>query len=179
MDWTHFECESIGRLRDGRTTVLRRVEPDDGDAIQRFVRSLSPYSRYQRWMVGLLELPASMLEQIVHGDAGREAAVLAQAGSGIVGLAQFAAEDGAAHGEVALVVAEDWRHAGLATHLLYRLGHEARSLGFRHVYADILRGNGAAIALARRFDVELGPSPEGIWLTRVRADLAHAAVTSH
>jgi RimJ/RimL family protein N-acetyltransferase len=69
------------------------------------------------------------------------------------------------------VVAEDWRRAGLATQLLRRVAAQALSFGVRRAYADILRDNVAAIALARRFDVKLGASPHGAMLTRVSARL--------
>jgi GNAT superfamily N-acetyltransferase len=173
-----FGARGVVALRDGRVAVIRRADADDGDAIQGFIRSLSPYTRYQRFMVGLRELPPSMLDRILHADPRREAAVVAQASGGIVGLAQFAGVEDDEFGEVALVVGEDWRRARLATHLLHRVAEEALHLGFRGVYADILRGNGAAIALARRFDVELGPSPQGVPLSRVSARLEHAVVTS-
>jgi acetyltransferase len=166
-------------LRDGRSAAIRRAGPHDGEAIQCFIRSLSPYSRYQRFMVGMMELPGPMLHRILHAEQGREAAVVAQASGGIVGLAQLAGVEDEDVGEVALVVAEDWRRAGLATHLLHRLAQEALCLGFGGVYADMLRGNGAAIGLARCFNVELGPSPNGITLTRVSVRVHDATVNLH
>lgn len=88
-----------------------------------------------------------------------------------MGLAQFVSAEHEDSGEVAVVVAEDWRRAGLATQLLRRVAAEALSFGFRHGYADILRDNTAAIELARRFGAEPGPGPHGLMLKRVTARL--------
>src|SRR5262249_23739590 len=147
----------------------------DAEAIQRFIRGLSLQSRYQRFLANLRELNFDMLERILSPRAGREIALVADSGTEgvprIVGLAQLASGGHQHVGEVAVVVAEDWRRAGLATQLLRNLGTRAVGFEFREAYADILRDNTAAIELARLFGAELGASPHGAMLTRVTAAL--------
>jgi acetyltransferase len=164
-------------LREGRAAAIRSVDWRDAEPIQRFIRGLSPHSRYQRFFLGLLELPAEMLERMLSAPAGREIALVAEAhremAPRIVGLAQCVAvehQDLEAV-EVAIVVAEDWRRAGLATQLLRRVAAQALSFGFRHAHADILRDNTAAIELARRFGSDLGTSPHGAMLARATVRL--------
>ncbi len=167
---------SMVTLRNGRTAAIRSVAGrEDAEPIQRFIRGLSARSRYQRFLAGLPELPPGVLERILSAPLRRETALVAEAYSEpvprIVGLAQFASAEHEDSGEVAVVVAEDWRRAGLATQLLRRVAAQALSLGFHRAYADILRDNAATIELARRFDAQLGASPHGAALTRATASL--------
>jgi acetyltransferase len=153
--------------------LLRPASAQDAPAVQRFVRGLSQVSRYQRFMVGLHELPAHLLREIA-AEPRREALTLvaqAQDRIGIVGLAQFAADADATAGEVAVVVADSWQRRGVASALLEALAEEALGWGWDEGFADILRDNVAAIALARHFGAQLGASPNGALLMRVRGGL--------
>ena len=160
----------VGRHGD---LLLRPASAWDAAAVQAFVRGLSHASRYQRFMVGLRELPADLLRQIA-ADLRREALTLvaqAQERGEIVGLAQFAADAKERAGEIAVVVADAWQRRGVASALLEALAEEALGWGWNEGYADILRDNVAAIGLARRFRAELHASPNGMLLTRVRGSL--------
>jgi acetyltransferase len=161
----------VGRHGD---LLLRPASAWDAVAVQAFVRGLSQASRYQRFMVGLRELPADLLRQIA-AEPRREALTLvaqAQERGEIVGLAQLAADAKEERaGEIAVVVADAWQRRGVASALLEALAEEALGWGWNEGYADILRENVAAIGLARRFRAELHASPNGMLLTRVRGSL--------
>src|SRR5215813_2216920 len=139
------------RVADGRTVIIRRAQPGDRHAIQRFVQSLSSQSRYQRYFGPLRALTNEMLDRLVQADEAQCVALVALAEAQaweIVGLAQYdAVERGEA--EAAVAVGEGWRRAGLATALLKDLALFAAATGIASLRADILRENGAALALAR------------------------------
>jgi acetyltransferase len=146
MDWVHRL-----HLADGRGVLIRRAACDDGPQIQRFMQSLSTQSRYERFFHPLRELTHEMLSDVVQPDQAHGTALLAfsePAHGELVGMAQFeVVEPG--HAEVAVVVGEGWRRVGLATHLLTDLEVVAAAVGIGEAHADILRGNAAALTLAR------------------------------
>ena len=147
VDWAHRT-----RVADGRGVVMRRALQGDEQFIQRFVRSLSAHSRYQRFFHPLRELTPSMLDRLVQPDDNQGAALLAFAGPAdveVVGLAQYeAVEPGQA--EVAVMVGESWRRVGLAARLLRHLEIVAATAGIVEARADILRENAGALALAKQ-----------------------------
>jgi acetyltransferase len=158
------------RLDDGRLVRLRPAVLADATALQAFVQSLSPTSRYQRLLVGLRELPADMLMRLVKAKRGREAAWVAEVDESaerqIVGLAQYAVAGEPSDCEVAVVVAEAWRRSGVATKLLQRVADDATRAGCRRAFADILRDNQSALKLAQRLGGEVRGSPHGPLLAR-------------
>ena len=153
------------RLRDGRSVLIRPARRSDAELVQAFVRGLSAASRYERFFLAFRELPPSLLERIVGADQRHDVSLLALTACtdtriAVVGLAQYAVGgDGAA--EVAVVVGERWRRAGLATRMLFGLGEFAAANGLKQVQADILRQNAAALGLATKFHASFGRGSAG------------------
>ena len=179
--------ESRADLRDGRAVTIRTTRPDDGAAVQFFIRNLSDESRYRRFLLGLRELPAAMLQRIVQADQRSEVALIAvtlspvdaavpTSGLRVVGLAQYvyAGQHGSA--EIAVAVHENWRRAGLATRLMSRLVERARELGIEWGEAEILRGNAPALQLARNFGGRIESDYRSAFLVKVRAPICASAM---
>lgn len=64
-------------LRDGRPYVIRPIQAEDGERLQRFVRALSERSRYLRFISALNELSPRMLVRYTQIDYDRELALVA------------------------------------------------------------------------------------------------------
>jgi len=178
MDWIHRL-----HLADGRGVLIRRAVCEDGPRIQRFMQSLSTQSRYERFFHPLRELTHEMLKDIVQPDEAHGTALLAfsePARGEVVGMAQFdVVEPG--HAEVAVIVGEGWRRVGLATQLLTDLEVVAAAVGIGEAHADILRGNAAALTLARGVGCEVDTSvrePYTIHVTKPALVLPRASVAS-
>ncbi|RPF21008.1 acyl-CoA synthetase (NDP forming) [Myceligenerans xiligouense] len=62
------EWEADVVLRDGSTTHLRPIRPDDADALQRFHMAQSQRSTYYRFFAALNRIPERMLRQFVTVD---------------------------------------------------------------------------------------------------------------
>ncbi|WP_318842895.1 GNAT family N-acetyltransferase, partial [Myceligenerans pegani] len=62
------EWEADVVLRDGSTTHLRPIRPDDADALQRFHMAQSERSTYYRFFAALNRIPERMLRQFVTVD---------------------------------------------------------------------------------------------------------------
>ncbi len=64
-------------LRDGRPCLIRPIQAEDADRLQRFTRGLSPESRYFRFISALNELTPQMLVRYTQIDYDRELALVA------------------------------------------------------------------------------------------------------
>lgn len=160
------------RVRDGRTVLIRRAAPEDEAALQRFVITLDALSRYQRFFNPLRELTGGMLAHLVRHDPRDASALIAFGGprcTEIAGLAQYDVIN-RGEAEAAVLVGERWRRVGVASALLSALAALAAVAGIERVRADILRGNVAALTLAREFG--------GAIDTRVQDPLAVQVVKS-
>ncbi|HEX4985972.1 MAG TPA: GNAT family N-acetyltransferase [Burkholderiales bacterium] len=145
--------------------AVRPALPWDGADLQQFIRELSPESRHARFMMGVRELPADMLGRVLHPYPG-EAAIVATAPTlDIIGLAQYAADDGGC--EVALVVADAWQRQGLGTRLLGTIARLAAENGVRGFHADVLADNHKMLGLARKFGCRIATNPRAPYLVRI------------
>jgi len=64
-------------LRDGTPLTIRPIRPADMDLEKAFVKKLSDYSRYYRFMQPIRELSPVMLEHFTHPDYDQEMALIA------------------------------------------------------------------------------------------------------
>jgi RimJ/RimL family protein N-acetyltransferase len=142
-------------LRDGRGVLLRAIDSGDrGELAQAFER-LSAESRYLRFMHHKTELSDEELSRSTTPLSGREfvfvATVAATDGYDIVGAARYVqSASGADRCEFGITIADAWQGSGLATRMMQSLMRRARFDGYRAMEGDVLSGNGAMLALARR-----------------------------
>ena len=168
-------------LRDGRELLLRAVHAGDESLIQAFIVGLSIESRHRRFLLGLRALPGDLLQRMVQADQNHDLAIVAlfvENGScEVAGLAQYASAV-ANVADVAVVVGEQWRRAGLASHMLRELERVATKAGIVSANADILRENGAAIQLARKLGGGVHVAPGTAYSVRVFKPIAAEATRS-
>ena len=168
------------RLSDGRTVAIRPARPADAEAVQQFVRTLSPLARRRRFFGALTELSPAQLDRLVGTRNSRHlclVAVTANPGEPrIVAMAQYAA-DAPEAAEFAVVVADAWQRQGLATRLLGVLLERARLAGIRAMNGFTLAENGPMLALAARLGFALAEDrdPDLVRLERPLPPPARAA----
>lgn len=152
------EWEADVVLRDGSTTHLRPIRPDDADALQRFQMAQSERSTYFRFFAALERLPERMLHQFVTVDHVRRAAIVAvrparradgtEGLEDVLGVARYdVVEDGTA--EVAFNVADAMQGRGLGSVLLEHIAAAARERGVRRFVAEVLPQNRAMLGVFR------------------------------
>ncbi|GAB2466194.1 GNAT family N-acetyltransferase [Xylanimonas ulmi] len=142
-------------LRDGTTTHLRPIRPDDADALQRFQTHQSERSSYFRFFAPVRSLSDRELELFTHVDhTDRVALVAVRPGADdasvedIIGVARYdVVEPGLA--EVAFNVADSLQGRGVGSVLLEHLAAAARERGLRRFTADVLPQNGSMLAVFR------------------------------
>jgi GNAT superfamily N-acetyltransferase len=158
--------------------VIRPVRFTDGEALQNYIRGLSPRSRYNRFLGALSELPASELARALAAN-GRDTMTLlltsrVGARQKVIGEARVALSCVERAGEFGMSIADDWRHLGAGSALLQEIERKAAADGIEFLFGDTLRTNEAMIrlALGRGFRLEPGLEPR---LLRIRKRLDDTA----
>jgi GNAT superfamily N-acetyltransferase len=165
-------------LDDGTPVTVRHVRPEDAAELKRGFDSLSPSSRYRRFLGSMTTLSDSTLHYLTCVDGRDHVAIVAvtrPADGGAergLGIARFvrAAEDPTV-AEAAITVIDDVQHKGLGRILALTLARAALERGVKRFRGEILVDNepvrqlldevGATIRSvgdgALLFDVDLGP----------------------
>ncbi len=158
--------------------ALRPARSSDGDALQTYVRGLSPQSRYNRFLGFVNELSPSELAHALAAN-GRDTLTLlltstVEGRETVVGEARVALSCAERAGEFSMSIADDWRHLGLGSALLQEIERKAAADGIELLFGDTLRTNEGMIGLARGRGFRLGPGFEPR-LVRVQKRLEDAA----
>ena len=152
---------------NGRPEIRLRLRPArmcDGDALQSYVRGLSPQSRYNRFLGAASELPASELARALAAN-GRDTLTLllttaADDRETLVGEARVAFSCAERAGEFSMSIADDWRRLGVGSALLQEIERRAEADGIEWLFGDTLRTNDGMIGLAIRRGFLLEPGLE-------------------
>jgi GNAT superfamily N-acetyltransferase len=129
------------RLADGSRVVIRRLETEDGPALQAALDSADPMDLRRRFM-GMPPPSSVILDRLRRADGVHDYALGAFTEAGrLVGVAQFDRADDAPVAEFAIEVASDWQRRGLGRRLLDRLATIARSIGIDRFTATYYADN--------------------------------------
>jgi len=138
--------------------TVRPIGPHDVEREAAFLRDLSDDARYQRFMAVASEISIAKLRSLTEVDQARDLALAATVPRGddeeIVGVARYGVDATGAGCEFAIVIADAWRHSGLAGILMHRLVDTARRRGLVTMEGFVLRTNRAMLDVARRLGFE-------------------------
>ena len=158
-------------LADRGRVRIRPIALADAAALQAFIRGLSVQSSRRRFLRPVRELTPQMLARVVEVDYSTSISLVAEARSGIVGLAQYVADPDPGVAEVALVVADEWQRAGLGRRLFGALIAHAFKEGIARLEGDVLADNRPMRALAARCGFRIRPSCAEAGLVRMVREL--------
>lgn len=165
--------EQIWPLRGGGEYTIRPIHPDDAQMLQDLVQSLSPESRYYRFVSSMPELPPAMLSRLTLIDYDREMALVAihrerKAGEDgemteterIVGVSRYITNPDKSSCEFSLLVADDFNGKGLGSRLMLSIMEEARDKGLTEIDGLVLANNPGMLKLMKSLGFEIRPFPE-------------------
>jgi len=139
----------------GTGPLIRPMTPADRPALADFPHRVSAGSAIFRFHGSVTVLTDKTLDLLLDLLDGQREAITAVDDRGIAGVARFARDDlDPASAEVAILVADEWQHRGLARQLLRPLAERARSAGIERFRAEIQADN----TVARRFFLGLTPT---------------------
>lgn len=129
-------------LKDGTAVTVRPIMPDDVDRLREAFETLSPESRYMRFlrpMNHLSDYETIYLTNVDYHDHFAWVAIVDGRGVGVARYIRTPDEPDTA--EAAVIVADDWQRRGIASLLLGLLGETAWEEGIRHFSALISAEN--------------------------------------
>jgi GNAT superfamily N-acetyltransferase len=154
----------IETLADGTRVLIRPLRPEDREREQAFIRRLSAGSRRNRFLGEIRDASPALLDQLMavnHHNAMAFVALLHDNGElREVGISRYSADKEGKRCEFAVVVADDWRHRGLAVLLARHLIDVARREGFRVLYSVDLPENNEMRDLASYLGFSRETDPE-------------------
>jgi GNAT superfamily N-acetyltransferase len=138
----------------GTGPLIRPLTPADRSALADFPNRVSAGSAIFRFHGSVTVLTDKTLDLLLDLADGQREAIIAVDARGIAGVARFARDLDPAIAEVAILVADEWQHRGLARQILRPLAERARSAGIERFRAEIQADN----TVARRFFLGLTPT---------------------
>jgi GNAT superfamily N-acetyltransferase len=136
-------------LRGGLRVSVRPAGVDDEAAILRFLTHLSAESRRRRFFTAAVDLRAETHRELAVAAVDHHALLAWSTDREVVGHAIYVRMPLATRAEVAVEVAEDFHHLGLATQLVIRLAQDAEERHIARFFADVLPENGDMLAVFR------------------------------
>ena len=165
FDPGHSEFRTLCAKRAPNVRLsLRPARSSDGEALQTYVRGLSPQSRYYRFLSAANELPASELARALAANGRNTLTLLLTSTTKdhqtIVGEARVALSCAERAGEFSMSIADHLQHIGVGSALLQEIERKAAADGIELLFGDTLWTNKAMIGLARGNGFRLGPGFE-------------------
>jgi len=139
--------------------LLRRITPEDKDALVAGLGHLSERSVYQRFLAPKPRLTSSELRYLTEVDFVDHyalVAVLARSPEVVVGVGRWVRSvESPTDAEIAIVVADDLQGRGVGTQLGRALTEAARARGIERFTASMLPSNQAAHRLFAKISSQL------------------------
>jgi RimJ/RimL family protein N-acetyltransferase len=134
-------------LDDGTEAVVRPISFADAGALFRFHSHLSARSVQLRYFYPHKDLSLGEVAHLTQVDGEARVALVVERARELIAVARYDRLDDHRVAEVAFVVADAYQHHGLATVLLQRLAHSARSVGITKFTAEVLAENRAMLSV--------------------------------
>ena len=151
--------------------TLLPLRRDDIDIEAAFVTGLSPESRHNRLLGGMIQVTREYVERLTTVDFSRDmalAAVLMLDGREVlIGVARYVQEANDRACEFALVIADSWQGRGIGRRMMEKLIAVARSRGLTQIHGDVLSTNRPMLEFCRKLGFRLGRNPDDATVTRV------------
>ena len=158
------------QLADGSVCTVRPIDPMDASDLQDFMRSLSPQTRYFRFVSMVAEHSPRQLARFTQIDYDREMALVAVVppdpqdergqvlmpngvapaeGEQIIGVVRYMLQPDLQTCEFAIVVGDDQQGKGLGRRLMASIIEVARAKGVARIQGFVLAANNRMLALMR------------------------------
>jgi acetyltransferase len=146
--------ETLWKLRDGRTVILRPIKPEDEPLWLEMFQNFSEESIRYRFFQILKDTPHETRVRYCNIDYDREIAIVPELTEDgrrkILGVARVSIEPDGKKGEIAFIVADPWQGLGLGTKMVDYALEICKDMKIETVYAIILPDNYRAISLMKK-----------------------------
>ncbi len=134
--------------------MLRPLRREDIDIEAAFLTGLSPESRHNRLLGGMIQITREYLERLTTVDFSRDMALAAvlmlDDREVLIGVARYALEADGRGCEFALVIADAWQGRGIGRRMMEKLVAVARHRGLERIYGEVLSTNHRMLNFCRK-----------------------------
>jgi acetyltransferase len=145
--------ETLWRLRDGRTVILRPIKPEDGQLWQEMFQNFSEESVHNRFFYMIKDTPHAVRVRYCDIDYNKEIAIVAELKEErrrILGVVRLTIDANKKTGEIAFIVADPWQGLGLGSKMVDYMIEICKDIGLETIYAFVLPDNYRAIKLVKK-----------------------------
>lgn len=164
------QYEQVCPLKDDGEYLIRPIHPDDADMLKLFYKSMSPESRYFRFISNSPELPPAMAAKFTLIDYDREMALIALfrekqiddegklvETQRIIGVSRYSTNPDKASCEFSLAVADSFGGQGIGSRLMISIMEVARDKGLDEIDGLVLSKNPGMLKLMRGLGFTVEP----------------------
>ncbi len=145
--------ETLWKLRDGRTVLLRPIKPEDEPLWLEMFQSFSEESIRYRFFQIIKDTPHEVRVRYCNIDYDREIAIVAELTEEgrrkILGVVRLIIEPDGRSGEIAFIVADPWQGLGLGTKMIEYVIEISKDKGLETIYGIMLPDNRRAIKVMK------------------------------
>ncbi|MGD8564830.1 MAG: bifunctional acetate--CoA ligase family protein/GNAT family N-acetyltransferase [Candidatus Bathyarchaeota archaeon] len=146
--------ETLWKLRDGRTVLLRPIKPEDEPLWLEMFQSFSKESIRYRFFSPIKDTPHEMRVRFCNIDYDREIAIIAELTENgkrkIIGVVRVPIEADKKTGEIAVIVADPWQGLGLGSKLVDYAIEICKDKNLETIYGIMLKDNHQIIKLIKK-----------------------------
>jgi len=146
--------ETLWKLRDGRTVLLRPIKPEDEPLWLEMFQNFSEKSIRYRFFSIIKDTPHEMRVRYCNIDYDREIAIVAEMSEDgrrhILGVVRVPIEPDKKTGEIAFIVADPWQGLGLGSKMVDHMIEICKDKKLETIYGVVLSDNYRAIDLMKR-----------------------------
>ena len=146
--------ETMWKLRDGRTVLLRPIKPEDEPMWLEMFQNFSEESIRYRFFQIIKDTPHETRVRYCNIDYDREIAIVPELTENgrrkILGVVRVGIEPNGKAGEIAFIVADPWQGFGLGTKLVDYAIEICKDMKIETLYAIMLPDNYRAINLMKK-----------------------------
>ncbi len=145
--------ETLWKLRDGRTVLLRPINPEDEDLWLEMFQNFSEESVHKRFFYMIKDTPHAVRVRYCDIDYNKEIAIVAELKEEqrrILGVVRLTIDSDQKTGEIAFIVADPWQGLGLGSKMVDYMIEICKDIGLELVYALVLPDNYRAIKFLRK-----------------------------
>jgi acetyltransferase len=157
--------ETMWKLRDGRTVILRPIKPEDEPLWLEMFQNFSEESVRYRFFQILRDTPHEIRVRYCNIDYDREIAIVAElteeGRKRILGVARVSIEPDGKTGEIAFIVADPWQGLGLGTKMVDYVLEICADMKLETIYAIMLADNYRAIGLMKKMGLTIKYMEDG------------------
>ena len=148
------EYQRLVTLRDGRSVLIRPVQPSDAPALAEAIASADADTIHRRYLGGHPHVTPELLDYLTTIDYTSRFALIAAepASQRGVAIARYEPADQDGTADVAIAVTPGWRGVGLASELLRMLAQAAGERGIHTFTGTYLADNRPVAALINAAD---------------------------